>query len=158
MNCSIMGNDCLVLGVISHKLLCVCVRACVSDGKFSMFALHNVSACMYFCTFMGHTVYMHAQMYVLTTCAQLYESKIFIYLAETVFIAGNVDEFLVYFLTLPWCLLCLPVELWPVYLCAYSGHYTYTHTYLHSTVWNHICIYISRDKTNVLYILCIHLQ
>lgn len=32
-------------------------------------------------------------------------SKIFIYLAETIFIAGSVDEFLVYFLTLPWCLL-----------------------------------------------------
>lgn len=32
-------------------------------------------------------------------------SKIFIYFAETIFIAGSVDEFLVYFLTLPWCLL-----------------------------------------------------
>lgn len=32
-------------------------------------------------------------------------SKIFIYLVETIFIAGSVDEFLVYFLTLPWCLL-----------------------------------------------------
>lgn len=32
-------------------------------------------------------------------------SKIFIYLAATIFIAGSVDEFLVYFLTLPWCLL-----------------------------------------------------
>lgn len=45
--------------------------------------------------------------------------KIFIYLAQTVFIAGNVDEFLVHFLTRPWCLLCLPMELWPVYVYIY---------------------------------------
>lgn len=57
------------------------------------------------CIMCRYGTYLCEQIYVLTTCIQMSASKIFIYLAETIFIAGSVDEFLVHFLTLPWCLL-----------------------------------------------------
>lgn len=116
INCSVMANK-----WNASLNSTVCVRTCICVWvavKFNRSHCKNAPACI-MCPYGADT---HVQISVLTTCVQLYESKIFIYLAETVFIAGNVEEFLVYFLTLPWCLLCLPVELWLVYLCAYSWH------------------------------------
>lgn len=104
-------------------------------------------ACLH-CKMLVFLCFYEPCMYDLTMCAIEQACKIFINLAETVFLARNVDEFLVYFLTLPWWLLCLQTELLPVYLCAYSGHYTYTHTYLQSAVWNHIST--SQDKISYI--------
>lgn len=68
---------------------------------------HNYLVCRNapMCIMCRYGTYLHEQIYVLTTCIQMSASKIFIYLAETIFIAGSMDEFLVYFLTLQWCLL-----------------------------------------------------
>lgn len=130
----------------------MCVHVYVIDSKGCMLTLQNARTCMDFVFFYD----MRVQMHVLATCVPSYESKIFIYLAETVFIAGNVDEFLVYFLTLPWCLLCLPGELWPVCLCSDSGHYIDSHC----TLWNPIFteLYARFSSFNVMSTACRQLQ
>jgi len=79
------------------------------------------------------------------TCVQLYEPKVFIYLAGTVFLAANADEFLVYFLTLPRCLLCLPMELWSY------GPSIYVHTQDTIHILTHICTAVKNHKSMSLH-------
>lgn len=83
-----------------HRFLMSCVGTRV-PVKHNCLDCGNGPACI----MCRYGTCLREQIYVLTTCIQMSASKIFIYLAETIFIAGSVDEFLVYFLTLPWCLL-----------------------------------------------------
>lgn len=136
-------SHCLELGHCLHVAVLRTAHSGRQQSRFRrLFLMHYIGTCLPvkhncldcknapMCTMYCYGTYLCEQIYVLMTCIQMSASKIFIYLAETIFIAGNVDEFLVYFLTLPWCLLsprgvsvCLSMRL---LVSIFTGNHTVT--------------------------------